>query len=235
MKRTTIVVIACGILLFVGSAALSLKWAANQAPDFYESALAQSPPPAVRHEAAREFAEQTAQLVRDLQYSSTWEQEFTQTQVNSWLAEELPERYGDRIPRGVSDPRVQFEDGLVRIGFQIASKRFEGIVSLDLRPSVPEPNKLAITVESLYAGLLPLAPASFTGDVSKQLDKYGVEHEWQTVDGRHVLLITIVPNRGDRPILEELTVGDEKLRIAGHRELPATITMHASEPLPRRL
>lgn len=235
MKRITLLVFACGALLLVAGAAISLRWAANQAPDFYENALAQSPPQAARHEAAREFAEQTAQLVRDLQYSTTWEQEFTQTQVNSWLAEELPERYGDRIPRGVSDPRVQFEEGLVRIGFQLASKRFEGIVSLDLRPSVPEPNKLAVTVESLYAGLLPLAPASFTDDVSKQLAKYDVEHEWQIVDGRHVLLITIEPNRGDRPILEELTVDDEKLRIAGHRELPATITMHTREPQPRRL
>jgi hypothetical protein len=50
-----------------------------------------------------------------------------------------------------------------------------------------------------------------------------------------VLLITIVPNRGDRPILEELSVDDEKLRIAGHRELPATITMHTPESRPRRM
>jgi hypothetical protein len=235
LKRTTLLVVAVGSLLFVGGSVFTLRWAANQAPDFYETALTQTPPPAVQHEAAREFAEQTAQLVRDLQYSPTWEQEFTQTQVNAWLAEELPERYGDRIPRGVSDPRVQFVDGLVRIGFQLSSKRFEGIVSLDLRPSVPEPNKLAITVESLYAGLLPLAPASFTDDVSKQLNKYGVEHEWQVADGRHVLLITVVPNRGDRPVLEELSVDDEKLRIAGHRELPATITMRTPESRPRRM
>jgi hypothetical protein len=235
MKRTVLFIVAVGGLLTVGGSFLGLRWAAKQAPDFYQTALAASPPPSVRHEAAREFAEQTANLVRDLQYSPTWEQEFTQTQVNSWLAEELPERYGNRIPRGVSDPRVQFVDGLVRIGFQYTSKRFDGVVSLDLRPSVPEPNKLAITVESLYAGLLPLAPASFTDDVSKQLDKYNVEHEWQVENGHQVLLLTIVPNRGDRPILEELSVDDEKLRIAGHRAPTATITMNSDTQPPRRL
>ncbi|MBA3311796.1 MAG: hypothetical protein M3552_02115 [Planctomycetota bacterium] len=235
MKKSILLFLAVGGLLAVGGSAIGLRWAANQKPDFYKTALAEAPPRAVRQEAAREFAEQTAQLVRDLQYSQTWEQEFTQAQVNGWLAEELPERYGDRIPRGVSDPRVQFVDGLVRIGFQLKSKRFEGIVSLDLRPSVPEPNRLAISVESLYAGLLPLAPVSFIDDVSKQLDKYEVEHEWQVADGHHVLLITVVPNRGDRPILEELVVDDETLRIAGHRELPATITMRSNADAPRRL
>ncbi|HEX6985983.1 MAG TPA: hypothetical protein VF170_11435 [Planctomycetaceae bacterium] len=235
MKRTSLALLSVGGLLAVVCAAVGLRWAANQAPDFYEAALAAPPPPAVRQEAAREFAEQTAELVHELRYASTWEQEFTQTQVNAWLAEELPRRYGHRIPRGVSDPRVEFADGLVRIGFQLSSSKFEGVVGLDLRPTVPEPNRLAIAVEALYAGLLPLAPGSFTDDVTKQLDRHGVEHEWRVEDGLHVLYVTVVPNRGDRPVLEEIAVGDEKLRIAGRREQPTTLTMRTPAAAPRRM
>lgn len=228
MKRKTLLFSAGLVAIAIVGGVAALMWAANQAPEFYASAAVPASP-AVRHVAAREFAEQTAELVRELRYAPKWEQEFTQTQVNAWLMEELPRRYGNRIPRGVSDPRVQFDDGLVRIGFQLTSSTFAGIVSLDLRPTVPEPNRLAIAVESLSAGLLPLAPASFTDDVSKQLDRYQVEHEWKVEEGFQVLYVTIVPNRGDRPILEEIAVGDERLRIAGHREQPTTLTMTTPE------
>lgn len=234
MKRKSVALLAGACLLVIVGAIVGLGWAANQAPDFYESALAKKVPPAARHEAAREFAAQTAELVQELRYAPKWEQEFTQSQVNAWLAVELPRRYGDRVPRGVSDPRVQFAEGLVRIGFQLKASTFDGVVSLDLRPTVPEPNRLAIAVESLSAGLLPLAPGTFTDDVSKQLDQHDVEHEWQVENGFHVLYVTIVPNRGDRPILEEIAVADEKLRIAGHREQPTTLTMATPIEAPRQ-
>jgi len=235
MKRKTLALTAIGGLLVAACGAAGLRWAASQAPDFYAEALADPPAPEVREQAAREFAEQTAELVQDLRYAATWEQEFTQTQVNAWLAEELPLRYGDKIPKGVADPRVEFDDGLVRIGFQLSTKGFDGVVSLDLRPNVPEPNRLTIGVESLSAGLLPLSPASFTNDVSKQLDRYGVEHEWRVVDGVHLLDVTVVPRTGDNPVLEEIAVDDERVRIAGHRERPAVVTMRTGTSRPTRL
>lgn len=234
MKRTTLALLALGGALAIACGAVGLRWAATQAPEFYEEALADPPAPAVRERAAREFAEQTAELVQELRYASTWEQEFTQTQVNAWLAEELPKKYGSRIPKGVEDPRVQFENGLVRIAFRIATKKFNGIVSLDLRPTVPEPNRLTIGIEALYAGLLPLSPGSFTDEVSEQLNRYEVAHEWRVVDGTYLLDVTVVPDRGDNPVLEEIAVGDERLRIAGHHEGPAAITMRTPDP-PRRL
>ncbi len=235
MNRKMFAALAGAVLLALVGIAVGLGWAAHQAPDFYTAALKAPPSPKVREAAARQFAEQTAELVRELQYSPKWEQEFTQQQVNAWLEEELPRQYGHRIPRNVSDPRVQFTDGLVRIGFQLSSRAFEGVVSLDLRPSVPEPNRLEIAVESLSAGLLPLAPASFTDDVSKELDRHGIDHEWQVENGLHHLVVTIVPNRGDRPVLEEIAVGDAKLRIAGHREQPTVLTMATPVEASRRL
>ena len=235
MKRKAIALTALGGALVVAGIAVGLRWAATQGPDFYEAALADPPSPAVRERAAREFAEQTAALVQDLRYAATWEQEFSQTQVNAWLVEELPVQYGDRVPKGVTEPRVQFADGLVRIAFRLSNRAFDGVVSLDLRPTVPEPNRLTIGVESLSAGLLPLSPASFTGDVSKQLDLHGVEHAWRVEDGVHLLDVTIVPTHGDNPVLEEIAVADERLRIAGHRARPATITMRTGGTAMRRL
>ena len=225
MKRTLLLLIVVGGLTTTVAALAGLRWAAQQAPEFYDNVADDAPAPAVRHEAARRFAQQTAELVEEFRYAPVWQQEFTQTQVNAWLAEDLPEQYGSKIPKGVSDPRVQFADGLVRVGFRLRSKQFQGIVSLDLRPSVPEPNKVAIAIESLSAGLLPLSPATFIKDVTKQLDRYQVEHEWQTNNGVHVLVVTVVPTRGDRPVLETIEIQRRKLRVAGHRETPPTLTM----------
>ncbi len=233
MQRKVVALIAVVGFLAVGGGFVGLRWAARQPPDFYQAALADRPAPAVREEAAREFAQQTAHLVDELRYSAHWEEEFSQTQANAWLAEELPQRYGRRIPRGVSDPRVQFEDGLVRLGFQLTQKRFQGIVSLALRPTVTAPNRVSIAVESLSAGLLPLSPGAFVADVSKHLNRYDVRHEWRIENGLHVLDVTVTPNRGDRPVLEAIEVREERVRVAGHRESPAAITMRGDEAVRR--
>ena len=214
------------VVLVVGLA--WMRWATQQAPDFYETAMQASPPPAERVEAAREFAEQTAQLVHEMKYSRAWQQEFTQARVNAWLAEEVPEQYARRIPRGVTDPRVQFAEGVVWFGFRFSNSKFNGIVSLAVRPEVTEPNRIALHVESLSAGVLPLVPTAFIDDVSKQLDRYGVEHEWEVAEGKPVLHLELDSPGGDAPVLEEVEVEPERLRIAGYREAPRALTMTSS-------
>lgn len=234
MTRKVLLPVGTGILLIVICGVAAMRWATRQAPDFYETALASDPSPAARHEAARKFAEQTARLVHDIQYAAKWREEFSQSRVNAWLADELPEQYAEQIPDGVSDPRVQFEDGLVRFGFRLSNSRFDGIVSLAVRPAVTGPNRVAITVESLSAGLLPLTPAAFTDDVSEQLDHYDIEHNWEIVENKPVLHLTIVPTRADHPVLEELDVDHQRLRIAGYRVEPRALTMRGAADLPRR-
>ena len=228
MTRKIFLLVGIGFLLIVVCGVVAMRWATRQAPDFYETALASDAPPEARHEAARKFAEQTAQLVHEIQYAAEWREEFSQSRVNAWLADELPEQYAEQIPDGVSDPRVKFEDGLVRFGFRLSNSRFDGIISLAVRPTVTGPNRVAISVESLYAGLLPLAPSAFTDDVSEQLDRYGIEHNWDLVENKPVLHVTIVPTRADHPVLEELDVDHERLRIAGFRVEPQTLTMRGA-------
>ena len=225
MTRKILFPLGIGILLIIIGGVAAMRWATRQAPDFYETALASSAPPEARHEAARKFAEQTAQLVHDIQYAANWREEFSQSRVNAWLADELPEQYAKQIPDGVSDPRVKFEDGLVRFGFRLSNSRFDGVISLAVRPTVTGPNRVAITVESLFAGLLPLAPSAFTDDVTAQLDRYGIEHNWDFVENKPVLHVTIVPTRADHPVLEELEVDHQRLRIAGYRVEPPALTM----------
>ena len=225
--RTALALAGAAVVGGLALAAGGLWFAAERVPDFYAEALADIPPPAARADAAAAFAEKTAELAADLHAPNaaglTWEQRFSQTQINSWLAVRLPERYGEKIPDSVSDPRVDLsEEGRVRLGFRLSNSKFDGVVSLAVRPEVTAPNRLALHVEGLFAGLLPIDPARFAPRVSAQLDKYGVDHEWIDPaggEGPPVLTVAITPRRPGpgRPVLEELEIDDAGLRVSGRR------------------
>ena len=227
MKRTLLTLLA-GML---AGSALTLAgvawWAAGRTPDFYERALTEQPPPEVRAAAAEDFETRTAELAREVEYAAAWDQTFTQRQINSWLAERLPEEYGDELPEGVSDPRVDLsEPGVVRLGFRLKTRRFDGVVSLAVLPEVPRPNRVRLTVRSLHAGILPLSAASFTDDISEALDERRVTHEWEPHEaGCPVLLVTLTPGGAEQPVLEAIEVDDFTVRVTGRRAAARRMTM----------
>ena len=231
--------LAAGGVLTAGALAAGGAWyAAERVPDFYRQALAEVPPPAGRAAAAEAFAAKTAELAESLVESpapataaaaavKTWEQRFTQTQINAWLAERLPERYGEHIPDSVSDPRVDLsEPGLIRLGFRLTNSKFDGVVSLAVRPEITGPNRLSLTVEGLFAGLLPLNPAHFAPQVSAQLNRYGVRHRWEEPDGDGppTLAVAVVPQGAGSPVLDEFEVDDAGVRVAGRRGARTLVT-----------
>lgn len=225
MTRKIVILLGVGGVLLAVFGIAALRWAARQAPDFYESAMKAHPRPENRDQAARVFAERTAKLVQKIKYESNWEQEFSQSRVNAWLADEMPHQYANEIPPGVSDARVKFDDGRIWFGFRLRNSQFDGIVSLVVRPEVTAPNHLTISVESLSAGLLPLTASAFTDDVSRELTRFGVHHRWDIAGSKPVLHVKITPAGAERPILEELQVDDEQLRITGYRTEPRALTM----------
>ena len=225
--------VAAASLAGLAAAGAGTAWyAAERVPDFYRQALAEVPPPADRRAAAEAFAAKTAELADSLAADPapataaaaavrTWEQRFTQTQINAWLAERLPERYGDRIPDAFSDPRVDLsEPGLIRLGFRLESDAFDGVVSLAVRPEITGPNRLTLTIEGLFAGLLPIDPARFVPQVSAQLARYGVRHRWEETGGGGGpprLAVAVVPRGPGSPVLDEFEVDDDGVRVAGRR------------------
>ena len=229
---------AGGVVLIAAAFGGAAWFLAERVPDFYRQALADVPPPEQRADAADRFAAKTAELAQSLADDpapataaaavvKTWEQRFTQTQINAWLAERLPVRFGDRIPDGVSDPRVDLsEPGLIRLGFRLEADAFDGVVSLAVRPEITGPNRLSLVVEGLHAGLLPLDPERFAPQVSAQLRKYNVRHRWDGLDdaGPPTLAVAVVPRGPGSPVLDEFEVDDDGVRVAGRRGARALVT-----------
>ncbi|MFH5803636.1 hypothetical protein [Alienimonas sp. DA493] len=230
----TLVALLVGFVLgALTVAGLAVWYLADGTPDFYAEAL-EATPPAVQREQAEAFEDRTVELARDLEYGASWEQRFTQDEVNGWLAEGLPERFGEQIPNGVSDPRVDFtRPGLVRLGFRLTSSKFDGVVSLALRPEMRGPNRVALHVEGLMAGLFPLDPAAFAPQVSKFLEKYDVRHEWDLAPGPEgdageyvppTLIVTLNPRDANQAVLEEVEIDDGAVRVAGTRAPAVRLT-----------
>ena len=118
----------------------------QQAPEFYQEALAISPEKVEQLHAEVEQSlarlEQVASaelpvepdVVVGEQVASppTWEWTVTDEQANAWLAREGPELLAEnRVP--FSDPRVEFEDGVAKVAVRYDDDRFSSVLSGDLR------------------------------------------------------------------------------------------------------
>lgn len=218
MSRKSLVLIAILFLLVLGGSTGGVYWSLVQVPEFYQRLLVAEADPVLRKEEAEKLVQRTLRLVDDIKHAATWSEEFTQTQVNSWLAEELNEEYADLIPEGLSDPRVQFSKGSIQIGFRFEQRSFKGVVSLRVKAWVPSENQLAFEIESVRAGLLPIPLEEVFDQVARRLERSGWQVEWTQSDGNDVLVFQLNQAGPNQPVLEQVEVLDKAVRVSGRRE-----------------
>ena len=216
MKRKRFGLIVAGGFLTLGCLGGGVYWALTQVPDFYAEALTVSPQP-VREQAARKFVQQTMDLVDDIKHEDQWSEEFTHQQINSWLAEDLPNKFSGLIPKTVHEPRVYFADGAIHVGFRYEDKKWKGVVSVKARPWIAAPNQLAVEIESVRAGLVPIPLEKSIEQISKQIEKEGFETEWKQRNGNDVLVVYFNSARKGDPVLEAIEVANGSVRVTGKR------------------
>jgi hypothetical protein len=213
-RMITLSGVAALALIVCGTAAY---WALWQEPDFYAQAMQVPADPVAQKQQAKQFVQRTLRLVDDIRHANHWSEHFSQEQVNSWLAEELHHKYADLVPRGVNDPRVQFVPDTVQIGFRYQRGDWQGIVSLNVKPCVPQDNQLALEIQSVRAGLLPIPLDSVIEKVLKGFRKRGWSVKWKQANGNDVLLIDIDRSAAEPPRLQSVQVTQHGLRISGER------------------
>lgn len=221
MRRSRTILLWVFFLALFGGGAAAFLWAIRQTPEFYEAAIEEEPEPEVRRDDAKEFVQRTLNLVDGIQNADKWAEKFTQTQINSWLAEELQPKYGAFVPEGVTHPRVRLSDDIIEIGFRYKHENWDSIVSVKTRPWVPKPNSLAFEIQSIRAGLVPIPLESIVRDLSKQFETEGYRVEWTEVNGNDAVVLHFTGTSDEEPVLESVHVAKGSITVAGRRKQEA--------------
>jgi len=112
---------------------------------------------------------------------------------------------------------VKLNHEAIQVGFRFEQDDWSGVVSLRLRTWVPEPNRLAIEIQSIRAGLFPVPLDTVLEEIFQQIEMEGWRTEWKQSDGHDVLLVRFDSGAEDQPILEAVVVTEGALRISGRR------------------
>jgi len=222
MSRKSLL-LAFGLFVLVGCAiAGTLTLMVLHRPDYYRRVTI--PPGAQRQKWSRDFNENVTGLVNGIiNKDKTWGARFTEQQLNSYLEEDflrLGAAERSFFPSNISDPRLAIEDNRIRLGFRYGKGRWSTVVSIDFRIwlAAGMPNVVALEVQSMRVGALPLAMQSILERFAEGARQRDIEMSWFRHEGRPVALLKFGPGRRE-PSVQLLQV---KLQ-------PGTITVHGKD------
>lgn len=213
IKRRWIVLALAPIALAAAAAAV---WGSlGYQPDFYRRKAAM--PPERRRAEARHFVSHSLQLRNDIMNEPRWEAAFSDEEVNAWLAEDLVAEFADQIPPGVRDPLVAFEPGRAILAFKLDDGPIRSLIWAVARVEVPEDNVVALTVEKIRAGALPVPAEGILDRLAAHARARGLDVRWERDDdGLPVAYVRYRPDRRRADvILERLDLLDGRVRLAG--------------------
>jgi hypothetical protein len=218
VKRKS-VLIGCGVLgTVLGFGFLGLCLIRHE-PAHYRNAEVAAGPDRKKH--SMEFLAACAQLADGIHANSQWYGKFTAEQINSYLSENfVAEGTAEKLlPSGVTGPRVTLNPGTIRLAFRYGESPFTTIVAIDLRVwLVPkEYNVIALEVESVHAGLMPINVQSMLerlADAIRQQNQ-DLEFSWYRHDGHPVALLRFQAGRVPQSRLQQLELREGEMTIYG--------------------
>ena len=190
------------------------------------------------------------QLRNDIVNEPTWEAVFTDQEVNAWLAEDLVTHFADLLPPEVREPRFVFEVDRVTLAFQLDQGPVDSVIWVVARARVPEENVLALTLEKIRAGVLPVPAEKIIDRITQHAWRQGLDLRWEREEGLPVAIIRYTPHEErDDVVLEQLQIreradppggplrprqGDRRRPEAPHAQGASVEVPQAERPRPRQ-
>jgi hypothetical protein len=234
MTRKSVLFGVGGVALLLGSVASALALLVLHEPGFYtRSAL---PPGPVRKQHSKAFVAEFSHLFNGIyNLYPEWYGTFTDAQINSYLEEDfLASGNAEKVlPEGISAPRVVIEPDKIRLAFRYGSEPWSTIISIDLRVwlAPKEPNVVALELQGLHAGSLPISAQSLLEHISEVARRNNIDPTWYRHNGNPVVLLRFQSDQ-PRPTvqLRKLELHQGMLRVVG-RSL-AEPSLRAMNPPP---
>ena len=219
MSRKSVLLAVVILLLLAGGAGTGLVLLVRHVPEFYSRAGV--PEGAHRQDLSKAFiGEFTNRVVDGILNKNEWDAQFTDEQINSYFAEDFLTKHSaeNPLPEGISDPRVALEPDRIRLGFRYGTEPWSTIVSVDMKVWLvhKEPNVVALEVQALHAGALPVSPQSFLDRLAEAADKQHISVSYYRHNTHPVVLLQFQSNRSQPTfLLRNLELRTGMLHIAG--------------------
>jgi hypothetical protein len=219
-------VLVLGLAALVAGGALAFQVASNHVPSFYAEAL---DPTKVDSQPGQEMKRNVAALASDTLRGGRWRATFSDKQINSFLAVDLPEKHPRLLPKKIRNPRVSIRKEEAAIGWQ-AEGRWPAVYSLSIVPYVARPNVLAVRILRIRAGAIPVPLGEVVDGLTLAAKRAGLRLQWQQADGDPVALVEIPhdPSAPQRLVLDEVELTDGAIVVSGHTEPQVQNTDQAS-------
>ncbi len=213
-KRVIVAGLVASLFLIVpGAVWLSL----THKPSFYRD-LAGVPREQLEAK-AKHFVANSLQLRNDISNEHDWQAVFTDQEVNAWLAEDLVTHFADQIPPEIHEPRISFGADRITFGFQLDRGPIRTVIWVVAQARVPEDNVLALTLEKIRAGVIPISAERLIGPIADQARDHGLDIRWTRENDLPVALIRFKPDHGRSDVvLEQLSVRQGQIRLSGRSD-----------------
>jgi hypothetical protein len=163
-----------------------------------------------------EFETLALQLSNQVRRPGPWSVEFSENQLNGWLAVDLPNKFSTSIPSGTSNLRVRLVDRQLTmyLHFRAAGLTFPVALTTTVA-NTDQPNEVALTLERAAAGWLPLSTHWWARILSNALQSSGYPAHWRTTGGRPQVIFQLPDSltRGKATRWELQAVGCESLKL----------------------
>lgn len=224
MRRRRFLVSVGLVVGFVALVLLGLGVAAKRVPAFY--AQADRPADAARKSASTQAVATEFQMANALEsLEPEWKAVYTADQLNAYFQEDFVTSHGGdaNLPDGFSAPRVQIENGQMRLGVRYGDGFWSTILSVQVKIwLVPgQANALALELVSLKAGALPLSPGTLLDKISELARHQNIDVTWFREDGHPVAVLRFQSDL-TRPTLlfDRIELADGKLTVVGRSADP---------------
>ena len=208
-----------GIALVLAACGVFALWQASQHEDEWYIQAVAAAEPAQTKEAGDEFERQALDLRNEARRTGQWQAVFTDEQVNAWLANDLIEKFPDRLPSSVSDPRVKFETDMAKLACRVTTSKGASVVVVGIDFYLTEQsNELAVRLRDARAGLVPMPKKRILDMVKKAARQSDVPVRWSQNEGDPVGLVNI-PEQFEqiegRLVLESVEVREGEIFLSG--------------------
>ena len=180
------------LLLVAGAGAVwwGLHQFIEQQPEFYSVAIQADPQQQLRD--GSELERKLLELHNSSLVTGQWTTEFSDSEVNGWLASGMHAKFPELMPAEISDPRVNIEPGRFRAAFRSHLPALQGVLSVDADLFLTEQvNEVGVRLHNIKLGALPLPTQSFHSEVTAELAKHDVKVAWTEEAGDPVMLIEL--------------------------------------------